>query len=144
MRLVCAGPIRRRCGSGVKRLCRKWQSHCVCVCAAMKRPALLLLCFLCCQTDTFHTRGDADSSGNSSCLLDVDLSAAIRRVDRRYLSVTIDASLAQEEKFMYLLRWVSVRLGCDISALNEAAVSLSVLLVHQILLMCSDPQLTSL
>lgn len=34
----------------------------------------------------------------------LDLSAVFRRVDPRFLSVTIDASLASEERFMLLLR----------------------------------------
>lgn len=38
-----------------------------------------------------------------------DLSAVLHRVDPRFLSVTIDASLAAEEKFMSLLRWVLSR-----------------------------------
>lgn len=33
----------------------------------------------------------------------VDLSRALHRVDPRFLSVTIDASLASEERFMILL-----------------------------------------
>lgn len=35
--------------------------------------------------------------------VDMDLSRVVRRVDERFLSVTIDASLMAEEKFMYLL-----------------------------------------
>lgn len=35
--------------------------------------------------------------------VDMDLSRVDRRVDERFLSVTIDASLVAEEKFMYLL-----------------------------------------
>uniref|UniRef100_A0A3Q3WCS8 Heparanase n=1 Tax=Mola mola TaxID=94237 RepID=A0A3Q3WCS8_MOLML len=46
--------------------------------------------------------------GNSLTVL-VDLSAASRRVDRRFLSVTIDASLAADEKFMYLLGSPKIR-----------------------------------
>ncbi|XP_017348334.1 heparanase isoform X1 [Ictalurus punctatus] len=38
-----------------------------------------------------------------SVSVDVDLSRVARRVDARFLSVTIDASLMAEEKFMYLL-----------------------------------------
>lgn len=38
-----------------------------------------------------------------SVSVDVDLSRVARRVDERFLSVTIDASLMAEEKFMYLL-----------------------------------------
>ncbi|KAM9820317.1 heparanase [Neosynchiropus ocellatus] len=39
----------------------------------------------------------------------MDLARVLRRVDRRFLSVTIDASLAEEEKFMYLLSSRKVR-----------------------------------
>uniref|UniRef100_A0A8D3DAF0 Heparanase n=1 Tax=Scophthalmus maximus TaxID=52904 RepID=A0A8D3DAF0_SCOMX len=39
----------------------------------------------------------------------VDLSSVLRRVEPRFLSVTIDASLASEEKFMYLLSSVRIR-----------------------------------
>ncbi|XP_017282878.1 heparanase [Kryptolebias marmoratus] len=42
-------------------------------------------------------------------LLDPDLSAVFRRVDPRFLSVTIDASLASEERFMLLLRSQKIR-----------------------------------
>lgn len=35
--------------------------------------------------------------------VDMDLSGVDRRVDKSFLSVTIDASLLEEEKFMYLL-----------------------------------------
>lgn len=59
----------------------------------MKPVAVLVLCVLSCQTDGVHI---TDPDRNSS--------AVIRRVDLRFLSVTIDASLASEEKFMYLLR----------------------------------------
>ncbi|XP_054468272.1 heparanase [Anoplopoma fimbria] len=41
--------------------------------------------------------------------LRMDLSAVIRRVDRSFLSVTVDASLAAEEKFMSLLSSAKVR-----------------------------------
>lgn len=40
-------------------------------------------------------------------VLDVDASAVFHRVDPRFLSVTIDASLAAEERFMLLLRYRS-------------------------------------
>lgn len=39
----------------------------------------------------------------NSVNVDMDLSHVARRVDERFLSVTIDASLMAEEKFMYLL-----------------------------------------
>lgn len=35
--------------------------------------------------------------------LDVDLDRVAKRVNERFLSVAIDASLVAEEKFMYLL-----------------------------------------
>uniref|UniRef100_A0A3Q2T0U0 Heparanase n=1 Tax=Fundulus heteroclitus TaxID=8078 RepID=A0A3Q2T0U0_FUNHE len=41
--------------------------------------------------------------------VDADLSAVFRRVDPRFLSVTIDASLASNEKFMLLLRSQRIR-----------------------------------
>lgn len=106
------GSDRVRPSSGLKPLCRKRQLQS----AAMTRVALLpllvlVLVLLGCQTDGLHLRGDSNFSGTASDFLDVsadaDLSSAVRRVDRRFLSVTIDASLASEEKFMYLLRWES-------------------------------------
>ncbi|XP_023258388.1 heparanase-like, partial [Seriola lalandi dorsalis] len=73
----------------------------------MTRVVLLLFWVLCDRTDGLHIRGDRDFNGTLSgapdVVADVDLSAVIRRVDPRFLSVTIDASLASEEKFMYLL-----------------------------------------
>lgn len=36
--------------------------------------------------------------------VDLDLSNVVRRVDERFLSVAIDASLIAEEKFMNLLK----------------------------------------
>uniref|UniRef100_A0A671XGA3 Heparanase n=1 Tax=Sparus aurata TaxID=8175 RepID=A0A671XGA3_SPAAU len=48
------------------------------------------------------------SDGVDAAVL-ADLSAVIHRVDRRFLSVTIDASLASEEKFMYLLSSPKIR-----------------------------------
>lgn len=82
----------------------------------MELGALLLLCVLCCHTDPVHTRADPNRSrnctGSPDVSVDVDLSKPVRRVEPRFLSVTVDASLAQEEAFMYLLRWESlVRLG---------------------------------
>ncbi|XP_008295873.1 heparanase-like [Stegastes partitus] len=42
-------------------------------------------------------------------VLEPDLSAVLRRVDPRFLSVTVDASLAAEESFMALLSSSKVR-----------------------------------
>ncbi|TNN56830.1 Heparanase [Liparis tanakae] len=56
----------------------------------------------------FWTRTTGDLDQDSSALK-VDLSVAVRRVDRRFLSVTIDASLAAEERFMSLLSSPKVR-----------------------------------
>ncbi|KAM6902338.1 heparanase [Xenentodon cancila] len=42
-------------------------------------------------------------------VVDVDVSTVLHRVDPRYLSVTIDASLAAEETFMLLLRSEKIR-----------------------------------
>ncbi|KAM6976093.1 heparanase isoform 1-T1 [Tautogolabrus adspersus] len=71
-------------------------------------PVLLLLLLLSVRTEGVQTRDQ-----NSSHVLDVDLvvdvSSAVRRVDLRFLSVTIDASLASEEKFMYLLGSPKIR-----------------------------------
>lgn len=83
------------------------------VSAVMKRVAglILLLSVLCHETDGVYLK---NQNQNSSDVLDAvvfsDLSAVVRRVDPRFLSVTIDASLAADEKFMYLLRLVSVYL----------------------------------
>lgn len=67
----------------------------------------VLLSLLWCQTDGVHLRDpNRNRSDASDSVAIADLSAVIRRVERRFLSVTIDASLASEEKFMYLLRWV--------------------------------------
>ena len=84
---------------------------CVCVCvsaADMKCVSVsVLLCVLWSQTHGVHIRlQNQNSSERLDAAVMADLSAVIRRVDRRFLSVTIDASLASEEKFMYLLRWV--------------------------------------
>ncbi|XP_044029524.1 heparanase isoform X2 [Siniperca chuatsi] len=66
---------------------------------------VLVLSLLWYHTDGVHI---VDPNRNSSDV-GVDLSAVIRRVDRRFLSVTIDASLASEEKFVYLLASPKVR-----------------------------------
>ncbi|XP_056260440.1 heparanase isoform X2 [Seriola aureovittata] len=79
----------------------------------MTRVVLLLFWVLCDRTDGLHIRGDRDFNGTLSgapdVVADVDLSAVIRLVDPRFLSVTIDASLASEEKFMYLLGSPKIR-----------------------------------
>lgn len=68
---------------------------------------LLLLCFLGSGTGgVLHRNQDQNSSQVLEAAAIADLSAVHRRVDPRFLSVTIDASLAADEKFMYLLRWV--------------------------------------
>lgn len=72
---------------------------------------LLLLCILSSASGGFFLLRDQNQ--NSSQVLEAgmvaDLSAVLHRVDPRFLSVTIDASLAAEEKFMSLLRWVPSR-----------------------------------
>lgn len=76
----------------------------------MKCPAgwIVLFSLLRCRTDGLYARNpEQNSTGVVDAAMFVDLSAAIRRVDGRFLSVTIDASLATDEKFMYLLGWVS-------------------------------------
>ncbi|MEQ2315418.1 hypothetical protein AMECASPLE_022110 [Ameca splendens] len=74
----------------------------------MHSVLLLLLVFF-----SFWTGGDRLFNGRSPVGLDLDLnldlSAVFRRVDPRFLSVTIDASLASEERFMLLLRSQKIR-----------------------------------
>nr|XP_029138717.1 heparanase-like [Labrus bergylta] len=71
-------------------------------------PVLLLLLLLSPRTEGLKTR-DQNSSHVTDVDLVVDVSSAVRRVDLRFLSVTIDASLASEEKFMYLLGSPKIR-----------------------------------
>lgn len=74
---------------------------------------ILLLSVLCHETDGVYLKNQNQNQNSSDVLhagVFSDLSAVIRRVDPRFLSVTIDASLAADEKFMYLLRLVSVYL----------------------------------
>lgn len=79
----------------------------------MKSVAVVLLALVLNPIDGFHVTLNRNFSGNQSDLADVsvvvDLSRVIRRVDQRFLSVTIDASLASEEKFMYLLGSPKIR-----------------------------------
>ncbi|XP_037548541.1 heparanase [Nematolebias whitei] len=75
------------------------------------RPVLLLVFFFV-GTDGFRVRGGRGrfrGSYGPDLVLDPDLSAVFRRVDPRFLSVTIDASLASEERFMLLLRSQKIR-----------------------------------
>ncbi|XP_031143738.2 heparanase [Sander lucioperca] len=53
-----------------------------------------------------HVRGEQKRNCSA---VKLDLSAVIHRVDPRFLSVTIDASLASEEKFMSLLGSAKIR-----------------------------------
>ncbi|XP_072227808.1 heparanase [Leuresthes tenuis] len=73
----------------------------------MKSVLLLVLSFCSYRTDGSRVRGDRyfnrSSMGGHQVDLDLDLSAVFRRVDPRFLSVTIDASLAAQERFMLLL-----------------------------------------
>ncbi|XP_030579761.1 heparanase isoform X2 [Archocentrus centrarchus] len=93
--------------------------------------APLLLCALCSSGAlACGTRGDRLSDGpplnvsdpdrdrNRNLDLDLDVSAVLRRVDPRFLSVTIDASLASEERFMSLLS--SLRMRTLAEALSPA------------------------
>ncbi|XP_041825224.1 heparanase [Melanotaenia boesemani] len=72
----------------------------------MNLVPLLVLAFCLYRTDGDQNRTDRYFNRSSPVLLDLDLdlSAVFRRVDPRFLSVTIDASLAAEERFMLLLR----------------------------------------
>ncbi|KAM4719975.1 heparanase isoform 1-T1 [Anableps anableps] len=69
----------------------------------MSSVLLLLLTFF------FYRSGGNRLFNGSSLDLDLDLVAVFRRVDPRFLSVTIDASLASEERFMLLLRSQRIR-----------------------------------
>ncbi|XP_069557112.1 heparanase isoform X2 [Brachyistius frenatus] len=70
----------------------------------MKLVLLLLLTVLSHRSDGFQIKLDYCSNGSSPDLhLHLGLSAVFRRVDPRFLSVTVDASLASKEKFMSLL-----------------------------------------
>lgn len=124
-------------------------------CAVMKCVSGLavLLSLLCYQAKGVHIKNlNQSSSDVPDRSVFVDLSAVIRRVDERFLSVTIDASLATDEKFMYLLGWVSVCLRPLNKAVTEAAAFVAVcffsLLLSILLLssqfMCPDLQLTSM
>lgn len=67
---------------------------------------LLLLYLLNCPTHGVPAQGTPEPNSTRSvadATVSVDLSAVHRRVDPRFLSVTIDASLAADEMFMYLL-----------------------------------------
>lgn len=98
--------------------CRSQSAVMKCVSALV-----VLLSLLCYQAKGVHIRNlNQNSSDVPDRAVFVDLSAVIRRVDERFLSVTIDASLATDEKFMYLLGWVSVRLRPLNKAVTEAAV----------------------
>ncbi|XP_074546680.1 heparanase [Halichoeres trimaculatus] len=71
----------------------------------MKSVPVLFLSLL----SLYRTHGVHIPEQNRTSLEDLDLgvvldlSSVVRRVDPRFLSVTIDASLASEERFMYLL-----------------------------------------
>ncbi|KAL0162894.1 hypothetical protein M9458_042290, partial [Cirrhinus mrigala] len=60
--------------------------------------ALVLFGSLCVGAKTVISVNDVQS-----VRVDLDLSNVVRRVDERFLSVAIDASLITEEKFMNLL-----------------------------------------
>lgn len=104
--LSCEQRVSRACET--RKPCAGNAGH---VSAVMKRVAglILLLSVVCHETDGVYLK---NQNQNSTDVLDAvvfsDLSAVIRRVDPRFLSVTVDASLAADEKFMYLLRLVSV------------------------------------
>ncbi|KAM7368582.1 hypothetical protein PAMP_012907 [Pampus punctatissimus] len=68
---------------------------------------LFIISLLLCLTGGFHTNFTGTTVpgvSDISVYVCADLSAVIRRVDPRFLSVTLDASLAAEEKFMFLLQ----------------------------------------
>lgn len=78
---------------------------------------VVLLSLLHCRANGVSAEGtpEPNSTRVADAAVSVDLSAASGRVDQRFLSVTIDASLASDEMFMYLLGLVS----CD--AVTEAS-----------------------
>lgn len=67
---------------------------------------LLLLSVLYCHKNGVSAEGTPESNSTrrvADATVSVDLSAAHGRVNQHFLSVTIDASLAADEMFMYLL-----------------------------------------
>ncbi|KAM3600573.1 uncharacterized protein V6R79_025293 [Siganus canaliculatus] len=74
---------------------------------------LLLLLLLRAEADhptyLVHKPGQNRSADLQDPAVLLDLSTVLHRVDRRFLSVTIDASLAAEEKFMLLLSSPKIR-----------------------------------
>ncbi|XP_029920606.1 heparanase [Myripristis murdjan] len=71
------------------------------------KPDVLTLVFFLLRAPGLLVGAERDFSGNYTDFTDVsltvDFSAVLTVVDQRFLSVAIDASLAVEEKFMYLL-----------------------------------------
>lgn len=67
----------------------------------MKSVVLIVSYFLLFQVNGFRY---VNFTGSTDVPVDVDLTGVLHRVDRRFLSVTLGASLASKEKFMYLLR----------------------------------------
>uniref|UniRef100_A0A8C5DZ43 Heparanase n=1 Tax=Gouania willdenowi TaxID=441366 RepID=A0A8C5DZ43_GOUWI len=70
---------------------------------------LLLLLVLIHRTDGDLNRTSADQDQDQVVVVVPDLHTVLHRVDQRFLSVTIDASLASEERFMSLLSSVKIR-----------------------------------
>lgn len=77
------------------------------VCPAVMKSVVLVVLFVSFHSHGFHVEAQRKSPVNHTDLVDVvvnvDLSGVLRTVDERFLSVAVDASLAAEEKFMYLL-----------------------------------------
>lgn len=86
----------------------------------MKLLAVIVLVRLLCPSEPldFIKEKDFFNSSSADVRMTVDVSSVLRRVDPRFLSVTIDASLASEEKFMNLLS--SQKLRALAKALNPA------------------------
>lgn len=80
-------------------------------CVAVSVVLLPLLCYQAGGVLLRSPKLNASDVPEAAVEVAVDLSAAIHRVDQRFLSVTIDASLATDEKFMYLLGWVFAATG---------------------------------
>lgn len=75
----------------------------------MKPVLVIVLGLVLCPSEELDFIKQSLYFNNSAIVLKVDLSRALRRVDPRFLSLTIDASLASDEKFMNLLGSAKIR-----------------------------------
>lgn len=70
---------------------------------------IVLAMALCTSEELDFIKPNLYFNNSATVFLNVDLSRALRRVDSRFLSLTIDASLASDEKFMNLLGSAKIR-----------------------------------